>query len=252
MSAYFLGAMLATALYLFVVAAAAYRLRRHHFETWSEICSDAGKFVRFALGRGYARLGDRALSLLSDLALALLPVALILQGMAFWFEPDALTVGSAGGSIGEHSLVPFLALVAAPFFIGLGIVGREIVPLLFARKARNWPVSLGELEHCELVEALPGKGGRRFYVEARYRYTVGGRTYRGARYAFGYRASTGYSKHQDIYIALRGARSLQVRYDPADPSRAVLSCEPMVNVALALLGAGMVGVAVVTFVLAYR
>lgn len=252
MSDYFLGATLAGVLYLALVAAAGYRLRRHHFETWKKIRGDVREFVRFAFGRGHARLEDRVLSVQSDLALALIPVVVILEGLHLYFGEDAPLVGDPRGATVPPAYVPFLASVGAPFLIGLGLVSYAIAPLLSARKARNWLVGLGELEHCELVETLPGRSGRRYYVEVRYRYSVGGRTYRGERYAFGYRANSDYRKHQDIYIALRGARRLQVRYDPADPSRAVVSCEPMVNVALALFGAGMVGVAVVTFVLAHR
>jgi hypothetical protein len=62
-----------------------------------------------------------------------------------------------------------------------------------------------------------------WHVQVDYAYTVAGQAYRGSRLAFGYVASNKRQAHAEIYEKLKAAKSVDVRYDPDDPTSSALS-----------------------------
>lgn len=90
--------------------------------------------------------------------------------------------------------------------------------------SRRWPRVQGtiiELWHDESFDE-DAPGHVRFSSHMRYTYAVSGRMYRSERFTF--RPTYGL-RQQDAYAMLRGLRrgqSIDVHYDPAQPSRAVV------------------------------
>ena len=94
----------------------------------------------------------------------------------------------------------------------------------FGEASRGWPRVQGtivELRHDEsLDEDAPG--GVSFSSHMTYTYAVSGKTYRSKHFTY---RPTGGLRQQDAYAMLRGLRrgqSVDVHYDPAEPSRAVV------------------------------
>ena len=56
-----------------------------------------------------------------------------------------------------------------------------------------------------------------------YQYSVNGRELTNDLLAFGYTASSGREAHEEILDKLKGASTVDVRYDPSDPQNSVLS-----------------------------
>jgi len=115
-----------------------------------------------------------------------------------------------------------LLLLAIGALCGLG-------PLVFAAwngyrsvRAADWPIATGEVRDLELVNHR----GRRMTqsVRVEYAYKVAGTSYSGKRVAFGYLASNDSPSHVELYEKLKRARSIGVRYNPADPADACLAC----------------------------
>lgn len=113
-----------------------------------------------------------------------------------------------------------LILLAIGVLCGLG-------PLVIAAwngyrsvRAADWPIATGEVRKLELVS------GRHMTesVRVEYAYEVAGTKYSGTRVAFGYLASNATSSHAKLYEKLKAARSIGVRYNPADPADACLAC----------------------------
>lgn len=119
-------------------------------------------------------------------------------------------------------MLPFFLIF---LFLGLGMLhfGRKLERE--ARLASLWPVTTGQLEHCEVVQ-VPGIGiedPSSWELRLRYAYAVNGRSYHSTRYAFGYGDGRDDAPHRRIADALRRSPQLTVHYNPARPSEAVLS-----------------------------
>jgi hypothetical protein len=97
-----------------------------------------------------------------------------------------------------------------------------------AIRSAKWPVVIGQLEFCEVVD-VPGfriEDPGTWQLQVRYSYVVGGRTYHSTQYALGYGSRGGDdTKHRIIASRLKNTPQLAVHYDPAHPSNAVLSTE---------------------------
>ncbi len=119
----------------------------------------------------------------------------------------------------------FTIFISLFFAVGFGILGYGIYSLVMSNKAKAWPTTEGYIKSCKLVESNDQEdGSNSFIVEVKYRYTVAGNRYQGERIAFGYSGSDGRKSHQEIKDKLSSAKTILVRYDPASPSQAVLSC----------------------------
>jgi uncharacterized protein DUF3592 len=116
------------------------------------------------------------------------------------------------------------AVMAAVGVVGLGLFGR---PVMLARRARDWPHTRGTVVSSQ-VEAVKGSGvkrGMNIAVRVRYRYAVDGGEHESGRVTF---FDSVLMRHTFPEIAeahrrrYREGGKIDVRYDPADPARAVI------------------------------
>ncbi len=120
------------------------------------------------------------------------------------------------------STLGFTLFISLFFVVGFGILGCGIRSLILSNTAKTWPTAEGRVETCKVTEASDSDGTT-YKVDVQYSYTVAGTRHTGDRIAFGYSGSSGRTAHQEIADRLSGAKTVLVRYDPALPSRAVLS-----------------------------
>lgn len=109
------------------------------------------------------------------------------------------------------------------FLIGLAMLAFGLWAAIKSTGAANWPSVEGKLSRVELKENTSGDNGPTYEVTVEYTYTVDGATYNGSRLAFGYGGSSGREAHEEIYKKLKAAKSVDVRYDAADPATSTLS-----------------------------
>ena len=117
----------------------------------------------------------------------------------------------------------FLTLFFGLFLaIGVGILGYGFHSMNMAQAAASWPTVQGTIT-ASRFEAEYDSEGDTFQTKVSYTYNVLGRELTGKRIAFGYGGSSSEKFHRDIHSALPVNTSVAVRYDPSDPTRAVLS-----------------------------
>jgi hypothetical protein len=117
----------------------------------------------------------------------------------------------------------FAVFMSLFFAVGFGLLGYSLYNGRLAAMAKRWPTVEGQITKCEL-KASTDSDGTTYTANVSYSYAVDGTLYIGDQIAFGYAGDSGRDAHQEIVNRLSGARSVVVRYDPADPSRSVLSC----------------------------
>ena len=117
---------------------------------------------------------------------------------------------------------------------GAAMLWRGWRDLRRARASRAWPRAEGEIMSTELrVEGYHDDGEPMRRTVIRYRYDVGGESYRAERAFFGDDLALRFTgPGQRRLHAYPVGRRVQVAYDPTDPRRAVL--EPGVHVAAEL------------------
>lgn len=121
-----------------------------------------------------------------------------------------------GGSI-------FLTLFFGLFLaIGVGILGFGLRSMDMSKKAASWPTVQGQITASNF-EVDRDSEGDTYKTKISYSYNVLGQELTGKKIAFGYSGSSSEKFHRDIHNALPINTSVAVRYDPSDPSRAVLS-----------------------------
>ncbi|MFO1423550.1 MAG: DUF3592 domain-containing protein [Candidatus Competibacteraceae bacterium] len=120
------------------------------------------------------------------------------------------------------STIGFTLFISIFFVVGFGILGYGIYSLHASKQAKNWPTAEGKITTCELKESSDSDGTT-YRAVVRYSYAVAGRSYEGNRVAFGYSGSSSRTAHQEIVDRLSSAKTVRVRYDPADVTRSVLS-----------------------------
>ena len=118
--------------------------------------------------------------------------------------------------------IGFALFISLFYAVGFGVLGYGIRSLILSNTAKTWPTTEGDVESCTITESSDSDGTT-YKVDVQYSYTVAGTRYAGDRIAFGYAGSSGRTAHQEIADRLSGAKTVHVRYDPANPSRAVLS-----------------------------
>lgn len=117
----------------------------------------------------------------------------------------------------------FLTLFFGLFLVvGVGILGYGLYSMEMSKKAAAWPTVQGQITASNF-EVDRDSEGDTYRTKISYTYNVLGRELTGKKIAFGYSGSSSEKFHRDIYSALPVNTSVAVRYDPADPSRAVLS-----------------------------
>ncbi len=116
----------------------------------------------------------------------------------------------------------FIAFISLFYFVGFALLGYSLLSMKRSTDAAAWPTVNGVLDSCELKTNFDSDGDT-YEVKVTYSYAVAGRRFTNDVLAFGYSASSGQEVHQEIFARLNSAKSVQVRYDPADPQTAVLS-----------------------------
>jgi hypothetical protein len=121
-------------------------------------------------------------------------------------------------------LLIILILLAAG--IGFVVAGRRIEGE--ARAAANWPVVIGRLEECEVVEcrAMRIEDASTWDLRVRYSYIVRGITHHSTRYAFGYGGGIDDERYRRVAEELKRSPQLSVHYNPIHPSEAVICTSP--------------------------
>jgi hypothetical protein len=105
---------------------------------------------------------------------------------------------------------------------GICLLGGALWTVWHAARSANWPTTPGLVTDLTLKENADASGTT-YEVHVEYSYTVEGTDYRASRLGFGYWASNDQEVHSKIYEKLKAARTVDVRYDPADPAISVLS-----------------------------
>lgn len=133
--------------------------------------------------------------------------------------------------------------------LGLGAIGAGLWMIRRVRgqgkASLGWPTAAGIVKTSEIA-SYRVKGGHQFQARATYSYAVNGRPYSGDRIRFGNYAGAKSVAEEDVARYRPGA-SVEVRYNPSDPSVSVL--EPgtkghsVLGLVLAIMGAIFVGLA---------
>jgi Protein of unknown function (DUF3592) len=121
-----------------------------------------------------------------------------------------------------NPMVYFAIIIGVFFLVGLGLLGYGIWSARRSTQAANWPTARGVLTNAVLKEESDSDGST-YEVKVEYTYKVTDNEYHGSRLAFGYQASDGREAHAEILEKLKAAKSVDVRYDPKDPSSSALS-----------------------------
>lgn len=117
----------------------------------------------------------------------------------------------------------FLTLFFGLFIaVGVGIFGYGAYSWSLANRAGQWPTTPGRIVSSDFVVDSDSDGVT-YRARLTYAYDAGGGEITGEKIAFGYAGSSSRQFHRDIYDALPVGAQVAVRYDPADPARAVLS-----------------------------
>ena len=130
------------------------------------------------------------------------------------------------------------ALLLAPGLFLIALASRNIY---LARRSMHWPAAEGTIDDTAVrrvgtdttirVSGFEFTEPPRYWQDVLYRYEVNGRYYTGSRKCFGWRKRTSFREEKASAEYYAGT-PVVVRYDPADPSRAIL--EPGVNLSLAV------------------
>src|SRR5258708_5867433 len=116
----------------------------------------------------------------------------------------------------------FAIFIGILYLVGFGVLGYGLLTARRATAPAGWPTTPGTIANLDLTEGSD-EDSTTYEVKVQYTYTVAGTPYRGSRLAFGYGATSFRDAHAKLYEKLKGAKSVDVRYDPADPASAVLS-----------------------------
>jgi hypothetical protein len=89
--------------------------------------------------------------------------------------------------------------------------------------SRTWSSTASRVVEARMDEIVATKGGTTYIPRVVYDYTVDGRALRGQRPHFGDPVGFSFRRNADRRLkALADAAAVQIYYDPADPTRAVI------------------------------
>jgi hypothetical protein len=137
----------------------------------------------------------------------------------------------------HHPTPPFIAFLllgTVCFPLGASVLIGALADLLRADQSQTWPSAPGRILHSEATMRL-GKGPRHS-ADIDYEYEVGGKCFTGSRVQFSqgnFRSNEGAQRVVDRYPV--GA-TVDVRYDPDDPSLATLETSPAAATSAIWLG----------------
>ena len=116
----------------------------------------------------------------------------------------------------------FAVFFSVFYVIGFGLLGYGLWSAHRSTQAAAWPTSPATITSLEVREKTDSDGST-YEVKVQYTYTVDGVAYEGTRLAFGYGGSSGREAHDEIHRRLKEAKTVAVRYNPAEPSVSCLS-----------------------------
>lgn len=116
----------------------------------------------------------------------------------------------------------FLIFMSVFYLIGFGLLGYGLWAARRSTQVANWPTTQGNLTKVSLAEKSDDDGAT-YEVQVEYTYTVAGQAHSSSRLAFGYAASSNQKAQSEIYEKLKAAKSVDVRYDPDNPTASALS-----------------------------
>jgi hypothetical protein len=141
------------------------------------------------------------------------------------------------------SLIPLVAPVVFLVYT-LSFLTRELHLLIYGLRTRGWCTAEGTVLHSEIRAGwmpinLAGGWSRLYQPSVIYRYTVAGKELHGSQLGY----SGGWSPLRWSADYWKAGDHVQISYDPANPSRAVLqrgvSFDNGIGVALGLLYFGV-------------
>jgi hypothetical protein len=116
----------------------------------------------------------------------------------------------------------FTIFIGLFFLIGFGLLGYGLWSAWQSSRVSDWPTAPGTLTHVDLKKKTDNESTM-YEVVVEYSYDVGGKSYTGSRLAYGYTSSNAREMHTSIYDKLVRGKTVDVRYDPADPATSALS-----------------------------
>ncbi|MBF0226424.1 MAG: DUF3592 domain-containing protein [Desulfobacterales bacterium] len=90
-----------------------------------------------------------------------------------------------------------------------------------ARRSEFWPKTSATIKHCAIVEDYDE--APTFQTTISYSYTINKTQYDGYQIYDGYQATGSYEPHKAIYEYLKDAQTVEVRYNPSNPSDSVIA-----------------------------
>jgi hypothetical protein len=154
---------------------------------------------------------------------------------------------ACGGNVGP-GVMRFFAL--AMVIAGAGMLLGMWFMQDRARRSQSWPTTLGTVLEARVEERSGEK--KKYRPIIRYAYAVNGAAYESDRYSFG---STRQSKNAADGLCAKypPGSQVQVHYDPARPSEAVLILPPAGGtVPLGIAGALVLAAGALVFTLSFR
>jgi hypothetical protein len=124
--------------------------------------------------------------------------------------------GGCSGCMGAVTLLLVFGGVGA----GLSWWGWTIVQS--ARASAEWPTVEGRITRSVVRHSTDAEGGDSYSPEVAYTYAVSGRAFEGERIKFGENSYGSRSRAEAIAAGYPVGRQVEVYYEPANPSNAVL------------------------------
>ncbi len=120
-------------------------------------------------------------------------------------------------------MTPFTLVAASLYGILFVVLLCCLWTVWRSNRAATWPTARGVIASCKLEETEDTERNAFYTVKVRYAYSVQDQRYTGTRLAIGYSGSGSRDTQRAIVQRLKQAAAVEVRYDPEDPSSAVLS-----------------------------
>ena len=115
-----------------------------------------------------------------------------------------------------------MCLMSAAFvMIGAGMLGYGLWMAWWATQAATWPSTPGKITDVCLKEKH-GRG-KTYQVLVTYEYSAFGKPHTGSRIAYGYEGDGNQKAQELLFVKLKTASAVGVRYDPVSPETSVLS-----------------------------
>lgn len=123
------------------------------------------------------------------------------------------------------------------FLVGLGLLVFVLTEWRAAGEVQNWPSTVGIVQNA-WVEAKADDDGTSYAPRVAYTYSVNGSSYTSTRITYWSVTHGSHSKAQSIINHYPIHSEVQVYYDPAKPSRAVLDPQRQTGTMLLLMSLG--------------